>query len=176
MLAHFRPRRPSHGTVVAYLALFVALGGTGYAASGANSTQATTAAKKVTTSYVKKTAKVIADREISTKARTLSVNHANTASKLARVTLVRTDGPALGPNNSESVDAFCPSGKQPIAGGGRTDASPYNTAIVASRPVVAGDTTVPGTGDTLQGWRVTVLNNAMIDPNIDPLVWVVCAG
>ena len=28
--------RPSHGTVVAYLALFVALGGTTYAATGGN--------------------------------------------------------------------------------------------------------------------------------------------
>jgi hypothetical protein len=39
MLARFRPRRPSHGTVVAYLALFVALGGTTYAAAtiGSNS-------------------------------------------------------------------------------------------------------------------------------------------
>src|SRR2546423_6478788 len=33
MLARFRPRRPSHGTVVAYVALFVALGGTTYAAA-----------------------------------------------------------------------------------------------------------------------------------------------
>jgi hypothetical protein len=31
MLARLRSRRPSHGTVVAYLALFVALGGTAYA-------------------------------------------------------------------------------------------------------------------------------------------------
>jgi hypothetical protein len=33
MLARFRSHRPSHGTVVAYLALFVALGGTTYAAA-----------------------------------------------------------------------------------------------------------------------------------------------
>ena len=31
-MKRFRPRRPRHATVVAYLALFVALGGTGYAA------------------------------------------------------------------------------------------------------------------------------------------------
>ena len=31
MLSKLRPRRPSHGTVVAYMALFVALGGTAYA-------------------------------------------------------------------------------------------------------------------------------------------------
>jgi hypothetical protein len=39
MLAKLRPRRPSHATVVAYLALFVALGGTGaYAANTVFST------------------------------------------------------------------------------------------------------------------------------------------
>src|SRR3954452_150646 len=32
MLRKLRPRRPSHGTVVAYLALFFALGGSAYAA------------------------------------------------------------------------------------------------------------------------------------------------
>jgi hypothetical protein len=31
MLSKLRPRRPSHGTIVAYLALFVALGGSAYA-------------------------------------------------------------------------------------------------------------------------------------------------
>lgn len=33
MLSRLRPRRPSHGTVVAYAALFVALGGSAYAAA-----------------------------------------------------------------------------------------------------------------------------------------------
>jgi hypothetical protein len=36
MRQKLRPRRPSHPTVVAYLALFVALGGTTYAATGGN--------------------------------------------------------------------------------------------------------------------------------------------
>src|SRR5436189_2831199 len=36
MRQKFQSRRPSHSTVVAYLALFVALGGTTYAATGGN--------------------------------------------------------------------------------------------------------------------------------------------
>jgi hypothetical protein len=38
MLRKLRPRRPSHGTVVAYMALFVALGGTAYAVNTVGST------------------------------------------------------------------------------------------------------------------------------------------
>jgi hypothetical protein len=38
MLRKLRPRRPSHGTVIAYMALFVALGGTAYAVNTVGST------------------------------------------------------------------------------------------------------------------------------------------
>jgi hypothetical protein len=98
---------------------------------------------------------------------------AGTATRLTSVTLVRTDGPALAPGHNESVDSFCASGGQPIGGGGRADASNADDAIVSSRPALP-NTTLPGTGSTLQGWQVSVVNNS--NTNIHPSAWVICAG
>jgi hypothetical protein len=99
---------------------------------------------------------------------------ANTAMRLGSVTLVRSDGAALTPHRSESVAAFCSAGQQTIGGGGRTDASNSVDAIVSSRPSVPGNAALPGTGATLQGWQVTVVNNS--GTNIHPSAWVICAS
>lgn len=220
-----RPRRPSHGTVVAYLALFVALGGTAFAgpiAQLAKTVSGDSVVKKRTLSGNRLRKDTVTGTEV--KENTLgqvpkanqansagSANSANTANSagfansagsassagsantagfansantansagsanlLANVTLVRTDGPTLATGNNEAFDAFCPNGKQPLAGGGRTDATNVNnTSIESSRPVVPGNATLPGTGDTLQGWRIGVFNNSGVD--IHPAAWVVCAG
>jgi hypothetical protein len=99
---------------------------------------------------------------------------ADTATRLGSVTLVRSDGAALAPGHTESVTAFCSAGGQPIGGGGRTDQSNVGDAIISSRPAVPGNVILPGTGATLQGWQVTVVNNS--STNIYPSAWAICAG
>jgi hypothetical protein len=99
---------------------------------------------------------------------------ASTAARLGSVTLVEKDGPALAPNQAESVAAFCSPGQQTIGGGGRTDSSNTDDAIVSSRPAVPGNTALPGTGATLEGWQITALNHSTAD--IHPSAWVICAS
>jgi hypothetical protein len=70
---------PSPAGVISAIALFVALGGTGYAASRIVAPPARTAAAKATKKYVKREAKVIADAEIAAKAATLTVGTATNA-------------------------------------------------------------------------------------------------
>jgi hypothetical protein len=70
---------PSPAGVISIIALFVALGGTGYAASTIVSPSARTAARKVTKSFVKRQARVTADAEIVAKAPTLTVGNATNA-------------------------------------------------------------------------------------------------
>jgi hypothetical protein len=140
-----------------------------FASSAGNANTATTAgnANTATTAGSANTA--------TTAGHANSADMATTATELGSVTLVRVDGPTLATGGSESMDAFCPAGKQPIAGGGRTDQSvTKGTAITSSRPVVPGNEFLPGTGETLQGWRVTVNNES--GTSINPSVFVVCAG
>jgi hypothetical protein len=99
---------------------------------------------------------------------------ADTATRLGSVTLVRTDGAALAPKHAETIAAFCSGGRQPIGGGGRADAFNDGGTLVSSRPTVSGSVTAPGTGASLEGWLVGVVNNSATD--IHPSAWVICAG
>jgi hypothetical protein len=89
------------------IALFVALGGTGYAASAIVSPHARTAAAKATKKFVKVEAKLIADQEIAAKAPTLTVGAATSAQNSV------TSGTANNANNlgGQPSSAYLPSSK-----------------------------------------------------------------
>jgi hypothetical protein len=82
-------------------------------------------------------------------------------------------------NQKVSYTATCPAGQLAIAGGGRGDDQTSElTQVTSSRPALS-TTTAPGPnepppeGGTFDGWRITV-QNVGANPNIRPTVWVVC--
>ena len=76
-----------------------------------------------------------------------------------------------------SYGAFCPAGKQAIAGGGRGDDTlSEETILTNTRPAISsGNTEPPLAGQSFTGWRITVVNPAGgAVSGIRPEVWVVC--
>ena len=77
-----------------------------------------------------------------------------------------------------SYNAFCPTGLQAIGGGFSGDLTQFNaTNVGSSRPSKsAADTEPPLDGQSFKGWRITVQNLAGgVTTGIRPQVWVVCA-
>jgi hypothetical protein len=86
---------------------------------------------------------------------------------------------ALADDSSASYDVHCPDGMQGISGGVRGDATDSEfTNVTSSRPKISQ--TSPGApvdGGTFNGWRATVLNpmgGAPPDGAILPEVWITC--
>ena len=78
---------------------------------------------------------------------------------------------------SASYNAFCPEGQIGIAGGFRGDATDSEaTNTGSSRPAMSSTNTEPPLdGGTFTGWRITVVNlPAGVGAGIRPEVWVVC--
>jgi hypothetical protein len=76
-----------------------------------------------------------------------------------------------------SYGAFCPAGKQAIAGGGRGDDTlSEETILTNTRPAISsGNTEPPLAGQSFTGWRITVVNpTGGAASGIRPEVWVVC--
>jgi hypothetical protein len=76
-----------------------------------------------------------------------------------------------------SYGAFCPAGKQAIAGGGRGDNTlSEETILTNTRPAISsGNTEPPLAGQSFTGWRITVVNpTGGAASGIRPEVWVVC--
>jgi hypothetical protein len=94
------------------------------------------------------------------------------------VTTVFFQAPAdLADNNNMSYGAFCPAGKQAIAGGGRGDDTlSEQTILTNTRPAISSSNTEPPlAGQSFTGWRITVVNPAGgAASGIKPEVWVVC--
>jgi hypothetical protein len=77
-----------------------------------------------------------------------------------------------------SFDVFCPAGSQGIGGGARgDDFNSEATNVTSSRPVIStANNSPPLDGGSFTGWRVTVVNLAGgVTAGIRPEVWVVCA-
>ena len=86
---------------------------------------------------------------------------------------------ALADNSSASYDVHCPAGMQGISGGARGDATDSEfTNVTSSRPKISETNSgAPVDGGTFNGWRVTVLNPTGGAPPggaILPEVWVTC--
>jgi hypothetical protein len=78
---------------------------------------------------------------------------------------------------SASYNAFCPEGQIAIGGGFRGDVTDSEATNVGSaRPAMAPSNTEPPLDNgTFSGWRITVLNIAGgVTTGIRPEVWVVC--
>ncbi len=87
---------------------------------------------------------------------------------------------ALADNTSASYDVHCPDGQRALAGGARGDATDSEfTSVTSSRPKIsATNSGAPVDGGTFTGWRATVLNPTGGAPPggaILPEVWVICA-
>lgn len=156
---------------VGFVALFVALGGTAYAASLPRNSVGTSQLKRgaVTSAKVK--------------------NRSLHAADLARGVVRRGDPGAAGPQGPKgdpgppgvaavtarrsirgdeynSNVAFCKEGEVATGGGGEVGPDTNTAAIISSRPWPQGD------GETPIGWRVAAVDTEGI-PVV--LVWVVCA-
>jgi len=84
----------------------------------------------------------------------------------------------LADGNNQSYGAFCPAGKQAIAGGGRGDDTlSEQTILTNTRPAISSSNTEPPlAGQGFKGWRITVVNptGGTAASGIRPEVWVVC--
>jgi hypothetical protein len=94
------------------------------------------------------------------------------------VTVQFTEATAdLADGTSASYNAFCPAGQVGIGGGFRGDFEDSEaTNVGSSRPSMSpGNTEPPLDGGTFTGWRITVLNpTGGVMAGIRPQVWVFC--
>jgi hypothetical protein len=190
---------PRHSTVAAYLALFIALGGTSYAAVKLpkNSVGATQIkANAVGSSEVKNGALTRSDFKASS-----IPAGAQGAQGLQGLQGLKGDkgdkgatgvvGPAttrftqhpvdLGDGESATLSVFCPDGQNAIGGGIRGDAQDSEvTTVTGTRPSKgpgppSSETNPPADGETFRGWRGTVVHNAGdATAGIRPEMWVIC--
>ena len=83
----------------------------------------------------------------------------------------------LADGTSASYNAFCLDGQQAIGGGARgDDFDSEDTAVTSSRPAISSTNTgAPIDGQGFTGWRTTVRNLAGgVAAGIRPEVWVIC--
>jgi hypothetical protein len=188
-----------YANVTATLALFVALGGTGYAAAVAKNSVGSAQIKPsgvansdikanaVTSGKVKNGSLLAQDFKsgqlpAGPKGATGATGPAGapgatgaTGAFGAATTRSTTAAADLGSNAKASYDAYCPAGQQAVGGGGRgDDTASQLTSVTSSRPAVSTtNTEPPADGATFTGWRITV-SNLGANPGIRPTVWVVC--
>jgi hypothetical protein len=80
-------------------------------------------------------------------------------------------------NNNMSYGAFCPAGKIAIGGGGRGDDTlSEQTILTNTRPAISSSNTEPPlAGQGFTGWRITVVNpTGGAASGIKPEVWAIC--
>jgi hypothetical protein len=84
----------------------------------------------------------------------------------------------LADGTDASYNVFCPAGQRGIAGGGRGDDTlSEETILTNTRPAISsGNTEPPLAGQGFMGWRITVVNptGGGAASGIRPEVWVVC--
>jgi hypothetical protein len=179
----------SFANAVSLVALFVALGGTTYAA-------VTLPKNTVGPKQIKKDAV----RASEVKARAIGTAEVRDGALLAEdfrpgqlpagakgdkgdtgafgaITVQFTQAAADLANGAEvSVDVHCPAGQTAIGGGTRGDLTNSElTKVTASRPIVSTTNTgAPANDGTFTGWRGTFVNENN-GAGIRPEVWVVCA-
>lgn len=183
----------SFANAISLLALFVALGGTGYAAAVAKNS---VGHKQIRKSAVR--ASEIKDRAVGTsevrdgsllagdfKAGEIPAgpkgDKGDTGTFGTVTTQFQQATVALADNTSASYNAFCPAGQRGIGGGARGDATDSEfTNVTSSRPAISlANTEPPADGGTFTGWRITVQNPTGGAPPggaILPEVWVICAA
>ena len=190
--------------VVAVVALFVALGGSSYAAltiNGKNIKNKSIAGKKlknrtITQKKVKKNTlggAVINESKLGQVPSAADADNAANAALAAAVAdgsigagalknvLVRATQLNIADGSTGAVTVECAAGERAIGGGARfIQFNPLTTApdltIVSSRPVSdGGDPQVP-TGQTLTGWRGAAANGTGGAATADFVVYALCLG
>jgi hypothetical protein len=191
---------PRHSTVAAYLALFIALGGTSYAAVKLpkNSVGATQIkANAVGSSEVKNGSLTKSDFKTSSipagpagaqgpqgiqGPQGLKGDKGNQGDKgtvgPATTKFFQADPLGLPPDDTV-LTVFCPDGQVAIGGGVRGDNNDSEvTAVTGSRPAKSpDDTNPPADGQQFRGWRGTVART--IDggkTDVRPEMWVICVA
>jgi hypothetical protein len=185
---------------MATIAVFVALGGTGYAAAKLprNSVGSAQIKKNAVSSSKVKNGSLLKDdfkvgqlpagatgpagpagpKGADGQNGTNGTNGTNGAPGTVGATTVQfTQAAADLANGAEtSIDAQCPDGQQGIAGGVRGDLTNSElTKVTASRPIISsGNSGAPDDDGTFTGWRGTFVATAA-GAGIRPEVWVVCA-
>lgn len=185
-------RRLTFANVISITALFIALGGTGYAAVTLprNSVGAVQIRKDaVRAGEIKRSA--VAGAEIKNGSLTAvefapgvqlkgdKGDKGDTGSVGAATVQFEQAATDLADGTSQSYNVFCPAGQQAIAGGARGDATDSeDTSITSSRPAISsGNTEPPVDGGTFKGWRITAKNLAGgVTSGIRPEIWVVCVA
>jgi len=199
MSNRIRDWRPSHSTVAAYMALFIALGGTSYAAvkipkNSVSASQIKTGG--VGSSEVKNGSL----RKVDFRASDLPVGPAGAQGPQGLQGLPGLQGEKgdkgdtgdtgayaqptvqfaqhtadLGNGAETSVDVHCLAGQVAIGGGTRGDLTNSElTKTTASRPIIStGNSGAPDDGGTFTGWRGTFVNENN-GAGIRPEVWVLC--
>jgi hypothetical protein len=188
---------PRHSTVAAYLALFIALGGTSYAAvklpkNSVGASQIKTGgvgSSEVKNGSLRKGDFRASDLPVGPQGlQGLQGLHGLKGDKgdkgdqgatgnVGATTVQFTQAAADLANGAEtSIDAQCPAGQQGIGGGVRGDLTNSElTKVTASRPIISSSNSgAPADDGTFTGWRGTFVNENN-GAGIRPEVWVVCA-
>ena len=196
MQPKLRSYRPSHATVVAYLALFVALGGSSYAAVTLkeNSVKAKQIAKDaVGASEIKKgavgtseTKNLLAEDfkagEIPAGPQgpkgdtgpqglqgVAGTNGANGATNV--VARSQNSTPGFEQNQAEGTSVFCQAGERAVGGGlsiaGHTEFADWRVVVSEPAPLAASTPT---------GWNGTIYYTGAIDPDAIVTTTVICAS
>jgi hypothetical protein len=196
-MARWTRSRLSYANVMATVAVFIALGGTGYAAVKLpkNSVGSTQIKKNaVSSSKIKNGALLASDfkagqipagpvgpqgpKGADGKNGADGTNGTNGAPGTVGATTVQFTQSATDLANAAevSVDAQCPDGQQGISGGVRGDLTNSElTKVTASRPIISSSNSgAPADDGTFTGWRGTFVNENN-GAGIRPEVWVVCA-
>jgi hypothetical protein len=185
MLNRFRSR-PTFASVVSVMALFVALGGTSYAAAklpknSVGSSQIKT--NGVGSSDVKNGSL----RGVDFRAGELPAGQQGPKGEkgdpgtpgqdgkdglLGAVTVQRTDV-ALADNSTQAVEASCPAGQKAISGGSSVDQTGSDDIkLLVSRPGNGGF--IPADGQSFNGWRAVYRNPAGGTGAAEIRAFVVC--
>lgn len=152
--------RPTPSGVLAYVALFVAMGGAAYA--GAKIDTRDIAPRAVTGQ------KLASDSVSTAKFKDTAV--APSADRLKSAT-VNTSSFDVSSDNNQGATVGCTDGKQAITGGVQTVAK--EAAITASRPD-SGNGSGPAPGQEFSAWHGAITNFS--NSGITATVWVVCTG
>jgi hypothetical protein len=182
--------RLSFANVMSVIAVFIALGGTTYAAVTLpkNSVKAKQIAKNavgaseikagaVRTTEVKDGSLFMQDFAAGQLPQGAKGDKGDPGT-LGAITTKFFQAPAdLANGSNMSYGVFCPAGQVGLAGGGRGDDTlSEETILTNTRPAISSTNTEPPlAGQGFTGWRITVVNPAGgAASGIKPEVWVVC--
>jgi hypothetical protein len=182
-----RSRKPSPAMLVALLALFVALGGSSYAALQLPRGSVGTKQLKnnaVISKKVRNNSLLLRDFRASQRSRLRgpqgergaqgAPGPQGPAGVVGNLTVQRLDLP-LNDNTNTSGSVPCPAGEKIIAGSVNiSDATSADVNITVSRPAQGTNQLLPNSGEPFDRWRGAAVNPAGGTGNVTLRVWAIC--